>query len=62
LKSQITRREICNHLRLSPHRPAWPYPDKIVGVDAVKRRRIRVDLRLNAFAIQFPDGLLDDLA
>src|SRR5213079_2592556 len=59
LKFQITRREIRNHLRLGSHCAAWPYADKIISVDTVKGHRISTDLRLNAFIIQLPYGLLD---
>src|SRR5437868_15447844 len=59
LKFQITRREIQNHLRLGSHCATWPYAYEISSVDAIKGRRISMNLYLNAFVIQFPDGLLD---
>src|SRR5436190_9290919 len=59
LKFQITRREIQNHLRLGSHCATWPYAYEISSVDAIKGRRISMNLCLNAFVIQFPDGLLD---
>src|SRR5205807_4576665 len=59
LKFQITRREIQNHLRLGSHCATWPYPYEISSVDAIKRRRISMNLCLDAFVIQFPNGLLN---
>src|SRR5215471_11343415 len=59
LKLQLTRREIRNHLRLGSHRAARSDADEIIGVDAVEGRRIRPDLRLNAFMVQLPYFLLD---
>src|SRR5439155_26783322 len=56
---QITRREIYNHLRLGFHSATWPYAYEISSVDAIKGRRISMNLCLNAFVIQFPDELLD---
>src|SRR5438067_125372 len=59
LKFQITRREIYNHLRLGSHCATWPYAYEINSVDAIKGRRVSMNLCLNAFVIQFPNGLLD---
>src|SRR2546429_1271261 len=59
LKFQVTRREIQNHLRLGSHCATWPYAYEISSVDAIKGRRISMNLCLNAFVIQFPNGLLD---
>src|SRR5436190_2265200 len=59
LKFQITRREIQNHLRLGSHCATWPYAYEISSIDAIKGRRISMNLCLNAFVIQFPNGLLD---
>src|SRR4029434_9934569 len=36
-----------------------PYAYEISSVDAIEGRRISMNLCLNAFVIQFPDGLLD---
>ena len=36
-----------------------PFAYEISSVDAIKGRRISMNLCLNAFVIQFPDGLLD---
>src|SRR6267143_1104909 len=47
------------HLRLGSHCATWPYAYEISSVDAIKGRRISMNLCLNAFVIQFPDGLLD---
>src|SRR4029077_19888128 len=38
---------------------AWPYADKISSIDALKGRRISIDLRLKAFLIQLPYDLLN---
>jgi hypothetical protein len=46
-------------LRLGSHGAAWSYTDKISSVDALKGRRISIDLRLNAFMIQLPYDLLN---
>jgi len=59
LKFQITRREIRNNLRLGSHCAAWPYADKIISVNAVKRHSSSYDLRLNAFMIDLSYGLLN---
>jgi hypothetical protein len=59
LEFQFTGGKICNHLRLVSHGAAWPYADKISSIDALKGRRIRRDLRLNAFMIQLPYELLN---
>src|SRR2546430_12148742 len=59
LKFQITRREIQNHLRLGSHCAAWPYAYEISRIDAIKGRRISMNLCLNAFVIQFPDDVFD---
>jgi hypothetical protein len=50
-----------DYLRLGSHSAAWSYTDKIISIDAVKNERISIDLRLNAFIIQLPYGLLNDL-
>src|SRR5205807_1851063 len=59
LKFQITRREIQNHLRFGSHCATWPYAYEISSIDAIKRRRISMNLCLNAFVIEFLDDLLD---
>jgi hypothetical protein len=59
LESQRTRREICYHLLLGSNRAARPYADKIICIKTVKGCRIRVDLCLNAFLIEFADDLLN---
>src|SRR3954470_22303318 len=59
LKFQITRREIRNHLRFGSHSATWSYAYEISSVDAIKGRRISMNLCLNAFVIQLPDDLLD---
>src|SRR6476620_9031089 len=46
-------------MRLGSHSATWPYAYEIRSVDAIKGRRISMNLCLNAFVIQFPDGLLD---
>src|SRR5207245_7601586 len=46
-------------LQLGAHSATWPYAYEISSVDAIKGRRISMNLCLNAFVIQFPDGLLD---
>jgi hypothetical protein len=61
LKFQITRREICNNLRLGSHCAAWPYTNEIISVDAVKRRSISTNLCLNAFMIDLSYDLVDTL-
>src|SRR3954469_8375253 len=55
----MMRREICEHLRFGSHCTAWADADKIVSADEVERRRISVDLCLNAFIIQLSYGLLE---
>src|SRR4029077_7373925 len=59
LKFQSARREIYNPLRLGSYCATWPYAYEISSVDAIKGRRISMNLCLNAFVIQFPDDLLD---
>jgi hypothetical protein len=59
LKFQFTERKIGNHLRLGSHGAAWSYADKISSIDALKGRRISIDLRLNAFLIELPYDLLN---
>ena len=59
LKLQFTGRKIGNHLRLGSHGAAWAYADKISSIDALKGRRISIDLRLDAFLIQLPYDPLD---
>src|SRR5213592_3730718 len=44
---------------LGSHCATWPYAYEISSVDAIKGRRISMNLCLNAFVIQFPDDLLD---
>src|SRR5213592_5136958 len=44
---------------LGSHCATWPYPYEISSVDAIKGRRISMNLCLNAFVLQFPNGLLD---
>src|SRR6185437_1691267 len=46
-------------MRLGSHSATWPYAYEISSVDAIKGRRISMNLCLNAFVIQFPDGRLD---
>src|SRR5205823_6400404 len=46
-------------MRLGSHCATWPYANEISSVDAIKGRRISMNLCLNAFVIQFPNGLLD---
>src|SRR5947207_6638179 len=46
-------------MRLGSHSATWPNAYEISSVDAIKGRRISMNLCLNAFVIQFPDGLLD---
>src|SRR5947207_4081320 len=46
-------------MRLGSHCATWPYAYEISSVDAIKGRRISMNLCLNAFVIQFPNGLLD---
>jgi hypothetical protein len=62
LKSQITRREICDDLRLGSDHTARTYADKIISVDAIERRRISTDLRLNALLIDVPNNLVNVLS
>src|SRR5213076_1346443 len=45
--------------RLGSHCATWPYAYEISSVDTIKGRRISMNLCLNAFVIQLPDGLLD---
>jgi len=56
LKSQIPRREICNHLILGSHSAARSDADEILGVKATEGRGVGTDLRLNAFLIQLLQG------
>src|SRR5437667_7888935 len=46
-------------MRHNSHSATWPYAYEISSVDAIKGRRISMNLCLNAFVIQFPDDLLD---
>jgi len=59
LKFQITRREICNNLRLGSHCAAWSNANEIISIDAVERRRITTNLGLNAFTIDLSYDLVD---
>jgi hypothetical protein len=51
LEFQFAGRKIGNHLRIGSHRAAWPYTDKILSIDTLRGRHIRIDLRLNALLI-----------
>src|SRR6476646_9826261 len=46
-------------MRLGSHSATWPYAYEISSVDAIKGRRISMNLCLNAFVIHLPDDLLN---
>src|SRR5690242_12308227 len=55
LKLQVTRRKICDYLRLRSDCAAWSDADEVISVDAIERGPISANLRLNALLIQSQD-------
>jgi hypothetical protein len=57
LELQASRCEIGEHLFFRSYCSTRADPDEVIGVDSVERRRIRMDLGLNALLIHLPDFL-----
>src|ERR1051325_3953294 len=59
LELQASRCEISKDIFFRSACPARTDPDEVICVYSIERRRIRIDLRLNALSIHLPD-LLDN--